>query len=91
MRPRIASNLDAAAPGWPRPLQFAEFLDRVVADWMGALVDAQGPDADPTVATRKATLVIATIRGLLALPMSVPAALHTAPPEPKASTWISSV
>jgi AcrR family transcriptional regulator len=47
------------------PQQFAEFLDRVVADWMGALVDAQGPDADPTVATRKATLVIATIRGLL--------------------------
>ena len=47
------------------PQQFAEFLDRVVADWMGALVDAQGPDTDPATATRAATLVIATIRGLL--------------------------
>lgn len=47
------------------PQQFAEFLDRVVTDWMSALRDAQGPDADPTMATRKATLVVATIRGLL--------------------------
>jgi AcrR family transcriptional regulator len=47
------------------PQQFAEFLDRVVADWMGVLVDAQGPDTDPATATRMATLVIATIRGLL--------------------------
>jgi hypothetical protein len=29
------------------------------------LVDAQGPDTDPAAATRTATLVIATIRGLL--------------------------
>lgn len=45
--------------------QFAGFLERVVADWMSALVDAQGPDTDPASATRTATLVIATIRGLL--------------------------
>jgi hypothetical protein len=32
---------------------------------MSALVDAQGPDTDPATATRTATLVIATIRGLL--------------------------
>jgi AcrR family transcriptional regulator len=47
------------------PKQFAEFLDRVVADWMSALVDAQGPGTDPAAAARTATLVIATIRGLL--------------------------
>jgi AcrR family transcriptional regulator len=47
------------------PPQFAEFLDHVVADWLGALVDAQGADTDPATATRTATLVIATIRGLL--------------------------
>jgi len=46
------------------PQQFAEFLDHVVADWMGALVDAQGPDVDQATAARTATLVIATIRGL---------------------------
>ena len=47
------------------PQPFAEFLDHVVADWMHALVEAQGPDVDPPTATRTATLVIATIRGLL--------------------------
>jgi AcrR family transcriptional regulator len=47
------------------PQQFAGFLERVVADWMGALRDAQGPDIDQPTATRMATLVIATIRGLL--------------------------
>ncbi|MEU5903113.1 TetR/AcrR family transcriptional regulator [Micromonospora sp. NPDC047527] len=47
------------------PQQFVEFLDRVVADWMRSLVDAQGPGTDPAAATRTATLVIATIRGLL--------------------------
>ncbi len=47
------------------PQLFAEFLDRVVVDWMSALRDAQGPDSDPVAATRRATLVIATIRGLL--------------------------
>ncbi|MGW2843008.1 TetR/AcrR family transcriptional regulator [Streptomyces sp. NPDC001493] len=47
------------------PQQFSDFLDHVVADWMNALRDAQGPDTDPAVATRRATLVIATVRGLL--------------------------
>ena len=47
------------------PQQFAEFLDRVVADWMRSLIEAQGPDIDPATAARTATLVIATIRGLL--------------------------
>ncbi|WP_061293085.1 TetR/AcrR family transcriptional regulator [Herbidospora cretacea] len=47
------------------PSQFTAFLDHVVADWMRALVDAQGPDADPDTAARTATLVIATLRGLL--------------------------
>jgi hypothetical protein len=32
---------------------------------MSTLVAAQGPDADPLTAARAATLVIATIRGLL--------------------------
>jgi AcrR family transcriptional regulator len=47
------------------PQQFAKFLEQVVADWLGALCDAQGPDTDPATAKRRATLVIATIRGLL--------------------------
>ena len=47
------------------PQQFAAFLDHVVAYWMSALVDAQGPDTDAVTATRTSTLVIATIRGLL--------------------------
>lgn len=47
------------------PEQFAGFLERVVADWMSALCDAQGPDTDAATAARTATLVIATIRGLL--------------------------
>jgi hypothetical protein len=47
------------------PQQFAGFLERVVAEWMSALIDAQGPDIDHVTATRMATLVIATIRGLL--------------------------
>jgi AcrR family transcriptional regulator len=47
------------------PQQFAGFLDRVVADWMSDLVNAQGSDADPATAARTASLVIATIRGLL--------------------------
>jgi AcrR family transcriptional regulator len=47
------------------PQPFAEFLEHVVADWMLALVEAQGPDVAPETATRTATLVIATIRGLL--------------------------
>jgi AcrR family transcriptional regulator len=47
------------------PAQFATFLEFVVAYWMSSLIGAQGPDADPAVAARNATLVIATIRGLL--------------------------
>ncbi|GAA5052900.1 TetR/AcrR family transcriptional regulator [Nocardia callitridis] len=47
------------------PRQFAEFLEHVVADWMNALCAAQGPDADQETARRRATLVIATLRGLL--------------------------
>ncbi|OXR40867.1 HTH-type transcriptional regulator BetI [Nocardia cerradoensis] len=47
------------------PQQFAEFLDHVVADWLTSLCQAQAPDADPETASRTATLVIATIRGLL--------------------------
>ena len=47
------------------PEQFTGFLDQVAARWMAAIVDAQGPGADPAAATRTATLVIATIRGLL--------------------------
>ena len=47
------------------PQQFSGFLEHVVADWMSDLRDRQGPDADPATATRTATLVIATIRGLL--------------------------
>ncbi|GAB3465102.1 TetR/AcrR family transcriptional regulator [Actinophytocola sediminis] len=47
------------------PQQFSSFLEHVVADWMGSLCAAQGPDTDPATAARTATLVIATIRGLL--------------------------
>lgn len=47
------------------PHQFTEFLEHAVAYWMSALVEAQGPDVDPATAARTATLVIATIRGLL--------------------------
>lgn len=47
------------------PRQFADFLDHVVADWMTTLRDAQEPDTDRATATRRATTVIATIRGLL--------------------------
>jgi AcrR family transcriptional regulator len=47
------------------PELFASFLDHAVTYWMTALIDAQGPDTDRTTATHTATLVIATIRGLL--------------------------
>jgi AcrR family transcriptional regulator len=47
------------------PRDFTGFLDQVVARWLAALVDAQGPGTDPATAARTATLVIATIRGLL--------------------------
>jgi AcrR family transcriptional regulator len=47
------------------PGSFSGFLDQVVDRWLAALVEAQGPGADPAAAARTATLVIATIRGLL--------------------------
>lgn len=47
------------------PRQFAGFLERVVSDWMSSLRDVQLPGTDAETATRRATLVIATIRGLL--------------------------
>jgi len=47
------------------PQHYADFLEHVVADWMSELVDAQRPNTDPATATRRATLVIAMIRGLL--------------------------
>ncbi|MEV6255799.1 TetR/AcrR family transcriptional regulator [Nocardia sp. NPDC051911] len=47
------------------PRQFADFLDHVVTDWKIALCEAQASDTDPETAARTATLVIATIRGLL--------------------------
>lgn len=47
------------------PRNFTEFLQHVMDDWMGALRKAQGPEVNAAVAARRATLVIATIRGLL--------------------------
>ena len=47
------------------PEQFAAFLEHAVAYWMSALVEVQGPEVDRATATHRATLVIATIRGLL--------------------------
>lgn len=47
------------------PEQFPDFLEHVVADWLSALCEAQAPYTDPATAARTATLVIATLRGLL--------------------------
>jgi AcrR family transcriptional regulator len=47
------------------PGPFGGFLDVVGVDWMDTLRAAQGLEADPETATRRATLVVATIRGLL--------------------------
>jgi AcrR family transcriptional regulator len=47
------------------PELFADFLTHAVAYWKSGLIEAQGPDIDPATAERRATLVIATIRGLL--------------------------
>lgn len=47
------------------PEPFSGFLEQVGTDWMQTLRRSQGPDVDPAVADRMATLVIATIRGLL--------------------------
>ena len=47
------------------PEEFAGFLEVAGAAWMDTLRAAQGPDVDPETAACRATLVIATIRGLL--------------------------
>ena len=60
-----ASGTAVSGSALQSPEQFAEFLDHVVADWMAALCRAQEGRTDPATATRTATLVIATIRGLL--------------------------
>jgi hypothetical protein len=62
-QPRIAR--DPTINALQAPEQFSGFLEHVLNDWMSHPRDAQGPDTDPATATRTATLVIATIRGLL--------------------------
>ena len=47
------------------PDAYAGFLEQVGADWTAALRAAQEPDVDPALAGRRATLVVATLRGLL--------------------------
>ncbi|MEJ2860856.1 TetR/AcrR family transcriptional regulator [Actinomycetospora flava] len=47
------------------PDAHAGFLGQVGSDWTAALRAAQGPDVDPDLASRRATLVVATLRGLL--------------------------
>ncbi|MFC5062257.1 TetR/AcrR family transcriptional regulator [Actinomycetospora atypica] len=47
------------------PEAYAGFLDVVGVEWTGALCRAQGPGTDPAEAARRATLVVATLRGLL--------------------------
>lgn len=47
------------------PHVFADFLDHVVTDWMHSLRAMQASDTDAAAATRTATFVIATLRGLL--------------------------
>jgi AcrR family transcriptional regulator len=71
------------------PDLFAGFLEHVVADWMSLLRDAQGPHTEPATAT----LVIATIRGLLLdlLATGDRDRVHTAqPPAPALGTVTSS-
>lgn len=47
------------------PQDYAEFLDRMGAEWTASLCAAQGPGVDPAIAAVRATLVTATLRGLL--------------------------
>lgn len=47
------------------PAQYADFLEQAGAEVMDTLRRAQGPTAEPGLATRRAILVMATIRGLL--------------------------
>ncbi|OLM13588.1 TetR/AcrR family transcriptional regulator [Pseudonocardia sp. Ae505_Ps2] len=47
------------------PEAFADFLDRIGAEWTLSLRAAQGSGVEPDEAESRATLVVATIRGLL--------------------------
>ncbi|MEJ2886228.1 TetR/AcrR family transcriptional regulator [Actinomycetospora aeridis] len=47
------------------PETYTGFLEQLGADWIAILREAQGPDVDAAVATRRATVVVATLRGLL--------------------------
>ncbi|MFC8042627.1 TetR/AcrR family transcriptional regulator [Nocardia sp. NPDC057353] len=62
------------------PAANAEFLAQAGAELTAAFCAAQGPDIDPEVAARRATLVIATLRGLLLdlLGGGDPARIHAA-------------
>ncbi|MHA3021651.1 TetR family transcriptional regulator [Mycobacterium sp. BMJ-28] len=47
------------------PTEYADFVETAGAEVMDTLRRAQGSDVDPDLATRRATLVMATVRGLL--------------------------
>lgn len=47
------------------PGSFDGFLRTVGADWIAVLTEAQGPGIDPAAAAARATVVVATLRGLL--------------------------
>lgn len=47
------------------PDSYVGFLEVVGVEWTDALRRAQGPHTDPDDAARRATLVVATLRGLL--------------------------
>jgi hypothetical protein len=66
------------------PEQFPDFLDHVVTDWPASLCDARAPGTDPEIASRTATLVIATIRGYCSI-CSPPATATGSRMLPKAS------
>jgi AcrR family transcriptional regulator len=67
--PRLSAEFRLFFAAYGRALQapepFSGFLEHVVADWLSSLRNSQEPDTDPASAAREATLVIATIRGLL--------------------------
>ena len=62
------------------PAQYADFLEQAGAEVMDTLRRAQGSAVDPGLATRRATVVMATIRGLLLdlLSSQDPAGVHEA-------------
>ncbi|UGT63005.1 TetR/AcrR family transcriptional regulator [Nocardia asteroides] len=62
------------------PGAYAEFLAQAGTELTAALCAAQGPEVDPAAAARRATLVIATLRGLLLdlLGGGDPARIHSA-------------